>query len=293
MSDSVKALDPAQPAPMVHVDRDPSRDQPGHGRTLPLVGGVRPHMYDVVHSNGSRRVYADTPGDVLAAVIPGYEAPAKALAEAEAEAEALIWREDGQRRTDPDPATVDAARDRVQAAFADAFVARADHATQLRMELQQRENDYARSTGEWDDLDDEAREQCEASARGEVPVGVIYVVPDDDGVIERGGWPFESPRLAISRGDYGLFVPEGTEEPESMVGIDVEGHEVIPVVRFPRNMVILDPTEETLYMESLEVAGLIDVTLRPVDLPDDQYVSAVELGAKMRVAGEDGHVPPA
>ena len=291
MSDSVKRMDPGRAAPPVAVDRDPGRDQPGHGRTLPLVGGARPHQYDVVYANGTRRVYADTPGDVLAAVIPGYDGPAKALSNAEAEAEALIWDEDGQRVQNPDPAAVNAARDRVQTAFADAFVARADHAAHLREQLQQRETDHARGTGDWDDLDDEAREQCEASARGEVPVGVIYEVPEDDGVVERGGWPFEVPRLVISRGDYGLFVPEGTEEPESMVGIDVEGHEVIPVVRFPRNMVILDPTEENLYLESLEVAGLVEATIRPIDLPDDQYVSAVELGAKMREAGEDATVP--
>lgn len=293
MSESVKTMDPGRPAPPVAVERDPARDAPGHGRTLPLVGGVRPHQYDVVYGDGARRVYADTPGDVLAAVIPGYEAPAQALAEAEAEAEALIWGEDGQRLSTRDDEAVNAARDRVQSAFADAFVARADHAAQLRAALQQRENEYARTTGDWDALDDEAREQCEAGARGEVPVGVIFVVHEDEGTIERGGWPFEAPRLAISRGDYGLFVPEGTEEPESMVGIDVEGQEVIAMVRFPRNMIILDPTEENLYMESLEVAGQIEVTLRPVDLPDDQYVAAVELGEKMRAAGEDGGVPPA
>lgn len=292
MPESVKSLDPAQPAPPVVVDREPERDHVGHGRTLPLIGGVRPHVYDVVFDDGRRRVYADTPGDVLSAVIPGYEKHARALSQAESEVESLLWDEDGQRRGTIDQAAFNTARDRVQAAFVDAFVARADHATALRARLQQTEIDRARTGGAWDDLDDEGRAQCEASARGEVPVGVIYVVPEDTGSVERGFWPYEAPRLVISRGDYGLFDPAGTEEPESLASVvDDEGREYVPVVRFPRNMVILDPTEENLYVESLEVAGVIESTVRPVDLPDSLYTDAVDLGAKMREAGEAGGVP--
>lgn len=291
MPDRVKGLDPSQPAPYITVDRDPGRDAVGHGRTLPLVGGARPHVYDVVYQDGTRRVYADTPGDVLAAVIPGYEQHAKALSAAENAAEALLWDESGERRPSVDQDALDAARDRVQAAFVDGFVARADHAAKLRAQLQARENDRARENGDWDALDDEARAQCEASARGEVPVGVIYVVPDDAGTVERGFWPHESPRLVISRGDYGLFDPAGTEEPEPLVDMDVDGVSVVPVVRFPRNMVILDPTEESLYMESLEVAKVIEVAVRPVDLPDAMYTEALARGEQMRHAGDDGGVP--
>lgn len=299
-SGDVKALDPGLPAPPVDVEREPSRDMVGHGRVLPLVGGSRPHQYDVVYADGTRRVYADTPGGVLSAVIPGYEETALALAEAESEAERLLYDESGVRVENVDPHELAAARDKVQAAFADAFVARADHATELRMRLQQQENAHAAAEGTWDGLDDEGREQCEASARGEVPVGVIYQAPDDDGsIIERGFWPFPVPRLVISKGDYGLFVPEGTEEPESMVDAEFTDDEAtgfdaapefVPVVRFPRNMIILDPTEESLYMESLEVAGVIEVEVRPVDLADDIYTSAVETGAEMREAGEEGGV---
>lgn len=292
MHDRVKELDPAQRAAPVIVDRNPAADQPGHGRVLPLIGGVRPHTYDVVFDGGRRRVYADTPGDVLGAVIPGYDAVTQALSAAEDAAERLVWGPDGKRLPDPAPEAVDAARDAVQAAFVAAFEARCDHATAVRQALQSAENEQAVASGVWDDLDDEARGQCEASARGEVPVGVVYLVPDDDGgTTERGMWPFEAPRLVISKGDYGLFDPAGTEEPESLVGDDIDGREVISVVRFPRNMVILDPTEEEFYVESLEVAGVLDVTVRPVDLPDEQYASALALGRKMREAGEDGGVP--
>lgn len=292
MPDTVKALDPAQPAPPVVVDRNPGRDAVGHGRTLPLVGGIRPHVYDVVYADGTRRVYADTPGDVLAAVIPGYEEHAAAMAAAQDAVESLLWNPDGSRREGVDPEQANDARDRVQRAFVDAFDARSDHATALRMTMQRNENERARANGQWDDLDDEARAQCEASVQGEIPVGIIYIVPEDTGEVERGFWPFEAPRLVISRGDYGLFDPAGTEEPESLATVvDDDGHEYVPVVRFPRNLVILDPTEESLYVESLEVAGVLSCTIRPVDLPDEQYSGAVALGATMRQAGEAGGVP--
>lgn len=271
---TVAALDPSEPAAPVVVDRDRNRDQVGHGRTLPLVGGQRPYVYDVVFANGTRRVYADTIPGVLSAFIDGYAAATAAIADAEA-------------NDDPDA---------MEVALAAVFEARYAHAHALRVQMQQVINSEAQANGTWDTLDEEEREQCSKAADGAIPIGVLYEVPleDADGseiVVDKGFWTHADVKLVINRGDYDLFDPDFTPEPESLLSeIDPDtGKDVVYGGRWPTNMVILDPTDEDAYLESLEHAGYVEVTVRPVDLPDDLYLRAVEVGREM--AATDGTTP--
>lgn len=263
--DEVDALDPAEVASPVTVDVDPAGPEIGHGRILPLVGGQRPYVYDVVFDGGARRVYADTVTGVLSAVVDDYEPAAD-------EVDAAGSAED---------------RDRMEAALAATFQARHNHAHQVRVDMQTRVNTEAQADGRWDSLDEEERDQCSRGADGQVPVGVLYEVPleNPDGsavVVDKGFWTHPDVLLCINRGDYDLFDPDFTPEPESLLSeTDEQGRDVVHGGRWPKNLVILDPTDDDSYLESLEHAGLVEVTVRPVDLPDDTYLRAVDLGREM------------
>lgn len=267
----VRGLDPSMPAPPIVVARDPNRDAVGHGRNLPLIGGQRPYVYDVVFDEGRQRVYADTIPGVLSAFIDGYgdlDAAARAAEEA----------------SDP-TATQDA--------FSALFDARSQHASALRVRLQQAINTRAEAAGTWDTLDDEEAEQCTKAADGEIPVGVLYEVPleDFDGtevIVDKGFWTHPDVHLVVNRGDYGLFDPDFTPEPESLLSeLDpATGKDVVFGGRWPENVVILDPTEEDDYVESLEHADQIEVVVRPADLPDDFYLQAVKTGREIVATDE-------
>lgn len=268
----VEAADPGVPGPPVTVAVNPAADAVGHGRTLPLVGGQRPHVYDVVFDAGTRRVYADTVDDVLSAFIPGYAALIAAGIEADAAGD----------------------RDAMEEALAQIFEARHAHANDLRVRLQARVNQDARASGTWDTLDEEEREQLDRSAEGLIPVGVLYEVPleNPDGsevIVDKGFWTHATIPLVINRGDYELFDPNFTPEPESLLSeVDPEtGKDIVYGGRWPVNLVILDPTDSDAYLESLEHAGEVTVSLRPVDLPDDLYLRAVETGRELLHAETD------
>lgn len=265
----VRGLDPSMPAPPMVVERNPNRDAVGHGRDLPLVGGQRPYVYDVVFNDGARRVYADTIPGVLSAFIDYY---------GHLDEEARVAEDAGDQSA-------------VESANAGLFEARAQHATDLRVRLQRDINTQAEANGTWDTLDEEEVEQCTKAASGEIPVGVLYEVPleDLDGsemIVDKGFWTHSEVRLVINRGDYELFDPDFTPEPESLLSeVDSDtGKDIVYGGRWPENLVILDPTEEDDYIESLEHAGQIEVTVRPVDLPDDLYLRAVQTGREILAA---------
>lgn len=289
--DEVATLDPSDPCPPVVVDRNPNADQVGHGRTLPLVGGERPTVYDAVFDEGRKRVYTDTMAGVLSALVPGYEALAEEFTGAEQERESATEQQQStaaENGAGGPSAAVNAARDRVQAAVTAMFEARYEHANALRVTLQSQINAEAQTNGTWDDLDEEETEQCTLSAEGQIPVGVLVeaMLDTTDGdslVYDKGIWMNPDVKLVVNRGDYGPFDPAFRPEPESLLSEHdpVSGRDVVYVVRWPANMVILDPTDEDTYLESLEQAGLIDVTTRPVDMPDDLYLKAVKTGREL------------
>lgn len=258
----VARMDPAEVAPPLVVPVDAGRDAVGHGRNLPLVGQQRPHVYDVVYDGGRQRVYADTVDGVLSAFVDGYQQAVDEVAAAESSGD----------------------QDQMQAALAAAFQARYAHAAALRVELQQTINTRAQTTGTWDTLDEEEVEQCTQAALGQIPVGVLYEVPLDnpDGssvIVDKGFWTHPDVPLVLNRGDYDLFDPDFTPEPESLLSeTDEQGRDVVYGGRWPDNLVLLDPTDADAYVETLEHADLIDVTIRPVDLPDDVYLRAVQMG---------------
>lgn len=264
----VESLDPNLPAPPLLVKVNRAADMPGHGRILPLVGGRRNYLLDVVFDDGRQRVYADDVGGVLAKIIDGYEPAFHALGAAEQLGD----------------------RGRIIQAANALFMLRAEHARRMRMELQQRINAEAVSSGAWDRLSDEEQEQCEAGALGLIPVGVMVEEPyeDPDGnpiVIERGVWETNAVQLVIDRGDYGLFDPEGTPEPTSEYAeLGEDGRWYVLGGKHPVNMVILDSTDGDEYMSSLEQAKLITVEIYSPDVEDATYLAALRLGRNIMEA---------
>lgn len=267
--EQARSLDPMLPAAPVVVPRDPQRDAVGHGRTVPLVGGERPYLLEVVFDEDRQRVYADRMEDVLGVIIEGYAQHVAAVDDAASK---------GQ--------------DEQRGAIAEAFLARYDHADELRRVLQRRVNDQARLTGAWDRLDEEEQEQCALAASGDLqampPVGVLYEVPVDtplDGVasVDLGFWSSREVKLCINRGDYGIF-EDGLVEPQSWLETtDPDGRSYVIEGVWPANMTILDPTSDEAYLQSLVMAGLVSVTVIPSDLPDEVYEAALQAG---RASGE-------
>lgn len=277
----VRACDPSTEAPPLVVPRRADADAIGHGRILPLVGGVRPHVYDVVFDGSRQRVYADTPAGAVTALIDGY---------------ADLWDKYRTTRSEVDDvelrgesATPELSI-RQQDAYFEMLVARTAFANTTRCTLQSVENERAQACGDWDQLTDEERTQCTESANGPSPVGVLVDMPWDGGegepaTIEMGVWETPHCKLVINRGDYGLFDPDGTPEPMSTVG-DEDANGAVIVGPYPENMIVIDPTSDWSLLDSLERANLIEVTVRPVDLPDSYYTDAVELGDRI-LAGEE------
>lgn len=261
----VAGMDPSVPAPAMVVPVNPNADMPGHGRTLPLVGGRRTYALDVVYDEGKTRVYADLPQHVMGAIIDGYDAIEEALAAAEAL---------GDRDAIADAATRE-------------WLARRDHARGVRATLQTRINAEAQSSGVWDTLTEEEQFQLTGAARGGVPVGVEveWEIPGTDGrpvVYTQGIWTCPVP-LVIDMGEYGMYSAENLPAPVSEVPVatDDEWGDIVGgwYDSNPANMVILDSSADAeAYMWSLQRAGVIDVTVYPAMVEDSIYLNALRAG---------------
>lgn len=269
-------LDPSEPAPPIRVRYDPDADQVGHGRTLPLIGGSRNYLYDVLVSEDLAgpdqprwRIYADTSEGILAHLIAGFSDTATKITEA--------WLEED---------SADYSR-----WFTDAFLRCRAHAHQVRQTLQGAINTAARADGSWSRLTADEQAQCEGGAAGMIPTGLTdeRLGVDADGnmiELEVAVWSTPHVKLVINRGDYGtlggvfdddteLFVPEPMSDSASAV---IDGMEVVYVTDVPNNMVILDPSTVDLYVDSLAQAGLVQITVYRPDQPDSLYLDSVRLG---------------
>lgn len=286
MSVDVSRLDPANIAPTIVVDRNPKADEVGHGRTLPLIGNARPHTFDVAFDDGTKRVYADTAAHALGAIIDGYEAVGVRSFEASQDIEDRDLRDEDVPDED---------RRAAVELFADAWEARYVHADAVRLRVQKAENERARQDGSWEKLGSEEQFVLTDAERAEsVPFGVRTLVTIETGdpfggpssaLVERGIWETSLVRLALNRGDYGFYNPEGTPEPVSTMttrlGEGDAARDVVITTEFPANLIILDPGDDESYLYSLERAGLIEITLRPTELPDEVYTNALRLGEEL------------
>lgn len=282
----VTQLDPAKIAPNVVVDRDANRDVVGHGRYLPLIGNSRPHVYDVMFDHGRKRVYADNATMALAAIIPDYEHAALASYEAQEGLENLMLS--GQEPSDEQ-------REKATELYGDAWACRHLHARETRIALQQAENERARADGDWESLSSAEQGELEDGAAGMLPFGIPTLMPIATGdifggpdytLIEQGVWETAHAKLVLNRGDYDLFSEDGVPEPESTLPTtltDEDGTErqvIIPDLP-PKNLIILDPSDDVTYLASLHDAGVVEVTIRATDLPDRIYTDAVALGREL------------
>lgn len=261
--DEVQDLDPQHPAPPCRVTRDPNNDGIGHdGRTLPLIGGMRPYAFDVILSEDDR-LYTDTYADVFDHFSPGYAADADELL-------SLI--------------AADADDDAVGRAQEALFERRCAIATQARVDLQRRHNEASKANGKWSNLDEEEHTELEKASAGAVPQGTEDPMLGENSPY--GIWEPAAP-LVISMGDYAPFDPEGRAAPESQYIYDTitddDGEEVDLVWTFrqpPPNLIRLDPAREHELYEQLVETGWLHSTYRPIDLPDDRFIQMIEEGAR-------------
>lgn len=293
------AWNPSQPAPPLLTD-DGHTQAVGeaHGRVLPLIGGVRPYLYDVAF-DGTRRVYADTINEALGVVLGGRygelaaqliqldatlpPAPAAPYEGAVDEIDALLM---GDRPTATPAVTADdlaafdtyksavEARNRVLYEMA---LIRRQHADHTRVALQAQINADARTSGGWDQLSERETAELTAAAdlAGTSPAGLIEEVPivtnTGDAVtvssVERGVWMADT-RLVVNTGDYTPW----TEIPFPHSGLirpDDDGQECEVPTR--SNLVILDIDTDEDYLQSLADTGVVKLRVWPDEQPDEVF----------------------
>lgn len=299
--DQLYLLDPDKITPPL-VTNDGHHDEIGaaHGRILPMIGKWRPYVLDVnvtqLAGKGTR-IYADTTDDAVAMLVGG-DAPA-AIAEMRAALDNLGQDPAPETATTPgdllllgadednndalasvdelDPETQQAydayraRRDRLQAAQMRVAAVLTDHATGVRLKLQNQINSTAVDAGQWARLDEDEREELTACAatgeQGRRPFGIPEAVPffNEDGEMEgevaRGEWRADV-QLVCLRTDYLPFT--GTVSPLSVVtGTAPDGSQFW--APGDPNLVWLDPSNPEDYLQSLADAGVIELTERPVD----------------------------
>ena len=300
-ADQLDTLDPNLLTPPL-VTSDGHHDEIGaaHGRVLPMIGRWRPYVVDVnatkLAGKGTR-IYADTADDAVAMLVGG-DAPA-AIAELraarddlgvdpapeppptrdellligadDADDEALAFVEELDPQTQQAYDEYRARRDRLEAAQMRVAALLTDHATGVRIRLQQQLNAAAVDDGRWERLDEDERDELTACAatgeQGRRPFGIPEMVPffDEDGEeageVARGEWRADVPLVCL-RTDYLPFT--GTASPLSVVtGTAPTGAEFW--VPGDPNLVWLNPADPADYLQSLADAGLVELTERPVD----------------------------
>lgn len=266
-----------------------------HGRVLPLVGNTRPYLYDVTIVGTDERIYADRLTDVLGVLI-GEQYTALA-----AQIDALDMREttdDGATLAvgdllppeiaavaeDPEePETqVDSpewirARLELQNLLYEMGLLRTAFAAHIRVVLQQAINADAVSTGLWDQLSDDEKEELTLSATegGGFPIGIPAEVPvtiDGDSsprtiMMVRPEWRAETP-LVINTGDYNPWTDAPVIE-TLREARDSDGE----LFDYPtdENVVSLTIDTEQELIDSLVEAGFLTCDVRPAFQPDPLY----------------------
>ncbi|GEM_PF-4149896 len=265
----VTGLDPLEAAPPQLVAYRPSADDVGHGRTLPLIGNARNYLFDVLPDPellpaGSPRVrvYADRHRDVLSVLIPDYAGIAEALTRSE---------ETGTP-------------EEVTDAFTSAFDLRTLHAHSMRVVLQRRLNQAAQASGSWSRLTEEEAQQCSRAAEGQIPVGIPVVVGgiDADGntvELDMAVWETDAVPLVVNRGDYGFYSESLVPEPVSeLAHVGEDGDLYVYVTEAATNVIVLNPTDEDIYVESLASAGLLVLDEYLPEDTDPLFIQALLLG---------------
>ena len=186
----------------------------------------RPLTYAVQNPDGTRSfVKAIDAVTLLGAVVPGYDALTGALSDA---------RASGNRKA-------------IEKAHRALLDARRAHGQALRGALQRRIVAEARADGTWAALTDEERTELTRAATGTVPLGILVEeetwIAGVPYLMTVGRWDAAVP-LVVNRADYALLADGDTwnEEPTGA------------------NVIALDPSDDDLYVASLEAIGVLAVT---------------------------------
>ncbi|WP_420879078.1 hypothetical protein [Rhodococcus sp. (in: high G+C Gram-positive bacteria)] len=297
------SADPNMPCgPLVIDDGHVHAVGEAHGRLLPMVGQLRPFLYDVAFEG--RRVYADRVEDVLAVMLgERYAELVAAMDVLDASPIPAPEDEDVEPFDDVLAAVDETGADDIDVAATDADLAafaahmhysdevarnqyemaliRRQHADTMRVRLQARINDEARADGTWQLLTDQQQELLASAAdeNGLSPAGVIEEVPVlVDGVdgtitqttVERGVWTADT-RLVVNTGDYAPWEP--IPFPESAL-IRLNEHDVEVEVPTRSNLIVLRIDTPDDYIESLSEAGIVRLSVTPAEQPDDFFRDA-------------------
>ncbi|AZI65519.1 hypothetical protein [Rhodococcus sp. NJ-530] len=273
-----------------------------HGRLVPMVGQIRPFLYDAAFEGV--RVYADRVDDVLAVMLGDRYAeltaaldeldlhPVPAPDESDLEPVDEIAAVAGLPPGDDLGESVSEAELAVFAAHMaykdkqarikyEMALIRRRHADGQRVRLQSAINDEAHADGSWLVMTDEQRALLLSAGdpNGQSPAGVIEEVPISiDGVdgtliqttVERGVWTADT-RLVVNTGDYSPWEP--IPFPESAI-IRLDEHDEEVEVQTRSNLVILRIDTPDDYLESLSDAGLVHLKVTPTEQPDDFFRGA-------------------
>ncbi|WP_137726330.1 hypothetical protein [Prescottella subtropica] len=273
-----------------------------HGRLLPMVGQLRPFLYDVAFDG--KRVYADRVEDVLAMMLgERYAELVAAVDVLDANPVPAPDDDDIEPFDDVVAAADETGADNIDVAATDADLAafaahmhysdeiarnqyemaliRRQHADGIRVRLQAGINDTARTDGTWQILTDEQQQLLVSAGddNGMSPAGVIEEVPVlVDGVdgtltqttVERGVWTADT-RLVVNTGDYAPWEP--IPFPESAL-IRLNEHDEEVEVPTRSNLVVLRIDTPDDYIESLSEAGIVRLSVTPAEQPDDFFREA-------------------
>lgn len=298
--DDVVLLDPENVAPpTVSHDAHIAHVGSAHGRVIPLVGLYRPYIYDLGTdkiTDNHLRIYADTADDAIG-VLAGGHLPA-VLADLADAVEALpsnpaeIVTPDQDTLIllgdDADPEVPELTEeqreqhahylegmDRIDDLRVQVAGLIAGHADSVRCTAQAAINEEARLDGRWERLAEQERQHlvwaADASDEGLFPTGLPEEMPlfdeanEESGVAIRGVWSADVP-LVCNRGNY--FPWNEVLPPESTVEvIDEEGD--VYIKPGEPNLVWLEIASPQNYLDSLDAAGVVDLSIRPVDHPLD------------------------
>lgn len=262
--------------PLVTQDGDVDAVGTAHGRTIPMIGTIRPPVYDVsLHpfDGGNTRIYADDADEIMA-VICGkpYRDQLNRCHQLSADYQLLNDDNDpdGSKRLEADG----------QFALEVGLLSyiRGTFAHKARAVAQRIINEKAREDGAWDKLSDEEKDVLTRAADAEsdtAPVGVLEEAeiteanPDgttDTFTVTRGAWRSNHVPLVINEIDY--FPWQEIPRPLSSTTVTTVAEDGEPEQTFQDtiselNLAVIPVDDSHDLLFRLRELGVINMAIRP------------------------------
>lgn len=165
--------------------------------------------------------------------------------------------------------------------FADEYHA---YTTELRKTIQTDRIAAAKAEGIWDGLTDEVRQQCEASAAGELPVGEVSFGDDADVDPTAPRFIWSPPvDLVVADLDHPAEIPYGAiggVPLPAMPNAELDGEQVVDLDKPHANMIII-PAEPAAFVKFLTDIGALEPWLGPDESVAGGYIPVGEFKDEM------------